>query len=356
MISKTATIGIAPLVNALKIQNNHYRYDTVRRINPLASGCYSCPYYNTDPEKCNECSSKIHEYEQIRTYVNEKNRYGDKNPLKLKTLETFLYLHFQHPDKKGLVSIEVSEAAKTIGCTNRTIRNNLRLLQDYNYIVYGKGQYPGNYLVFINNYEKNFLSAKEGGRGFITISDDIFHSFLKAETINELRITLRSYIECVSTEHKNIVNKQKTYNHMKEYLPSYCTNKEIRNVFRREPFSTLFEHASNHYTYFCKLKADYQPAALVRKIKENCTNEIRPFIIKLNEQLDKDSYPPFLLDPDDYKDISNIATQYHVNDIKKAIQEIFDTYILQKLPVKKMGALVRSVCQANEFHKNLVLS
>lgn len=351
MMTKTASIGTASLVNALKNQNNYYRFKIIRKVEPLSSGCYSCPNYNINTEVCNNCPSRIFEsvQSQEKEYVNEKNKYGNKPSLKIKALELFLYLHFLSPDQKGLVFLDTDSAATTIGCTKRTIRNNLNLLQKYEYIVCGKGIYPGSFQIFIKDYEKNFLPATQGGRGYIHMTDDFFSHIIKSKNINELRLMLRSYLGSVLEKDKGTVKikRPKTYQEIKHFLPGYCTNKSIRKILKAPEFTELFDTAAETHTYDIHLKAEYDPTTILPKLKADCMAQVKDIVVSFNE---KHPRHHLKLSKKDFNDISAISLKYPIFQIKQAVNEMLHSYVLSETPIKKPGALIRTICQANELH------
>lgn len=354
MSSLTATIGISPLINALKIMNNHYETKVVEEIEPLASGCYSCPYYNKNMNMCKQCDHKIMEAHTKKVYINEANRYGKRKFLRTKTLETFLLLHFNHPDANGLVYLDTDSFAQTLSCTTRTIRNNLILLEKYGYITHTKGEYPGNYKVFICNFKDNFKSFYQGGRGYIRLSYDTFESFLACSNINELRIVLREYINTVTMEEKTIVaSKNKPFASIKNYLPHYITKNQIKNVVSGNAFKLIFESDVSKYTCNIEVLEHHNPLVFVEKIKYDCIHQLKDFMDLFNKGKEKNKLaafhkPYFKISDDDYEDLSNVGLQYSIYEIEKALKEIYNKFVIPNNRIRKLGALVREICYSNQ--------
>ena len=137
MIRNYASIGKAIIIQAVGIQRNYSENVTIK-IDKEKTGCISCPYAEfPNAEKCAVCEKRCFITE--KKYINEKNKYGTKNRLKINALKMLIYFHFLHPDSNGLIkNVSIKELAQTLHCDERTVTNNIKLLQDYGYIYFSK--------------------------------------------------------------------------------------------------------------------------------------------------------------------------------------------------------------------------
>ena len=99
----TTIINTADVVTAIRCQKNHYNTDviTTDTVDPDASDCYSCPFYQKGINCDRSCDKKHFIQKQVRTYINERNRFGYKKELPAIAIKLFLYLHFLCSDKHG---------------------------------------------------------------------------------------------------------------------------------------------------------------------------------------------------------------------------------------------------------------
>ena len=343
MITVTAHIGTGVMRSALRLQENFIEYKEEKHIDELATGCSFCEH-DCNSEACASCPHKIYEISTKKVYVNEKNKYGVRKVLKRNAMLLFLYLHFLNPDKAGHVFIDIEEASEMIGCDVKTIRNNLYLLSENNYIALGKTDCPGYYQLFIKGYNEYFKKAIENGRGYTTISKELFDELLKVKDINSLRLILRTFLHSVESGAKNIQKKERTYKEVKRELPNYVTQKSMREVLNGNTFGKLFDVKERKRTVILNIKENFNPTEVTNKLRSECYNKVMSFIqdINNNRKLGK----LFSIRCEEMEDIINIALKYPMTAILRGLDEFYNDYIVQGTPVRNTGALLRTIIKS----------
>lgn len=352
--ARTASIGLKNLIPALKLMDNYKIIQSKQVVDEAASGCVSCPHLKTCKEhtssRCNMCFSKVYKIIDTPVYINEKNRFGEKKTLKRNALLLLLYLHFLHPDHCGLVTLSIKDAADFIGCDERTIRNNMELLDKNNYICKQKGLYPGTYRAFIQSYNDYFLPANKGGRGFITLSCDTLTALVKEKNLNSIRLSLRVLVSSVDSGIPSLIHKEHTLTQIRQLLPSYCCNKTLKEAFSSSVFHKLFEVSLTAYTVYLDVKHKFHPANVASELKSVCADKVQAFLKELNDKATKLGYKHgkhWFPTKEQLADIHSIALQYDVAHILNAMQCIYHDFILRDRPIDNLGALVRTVTSTN---------
>lgn len=362
MLTRTATIGLAVLKSAIGLRDN-YR-ELVEEIDLGKAGCKRCAQfarkgvpctqeYFPFTEQCRTCTYAIFNTIERNVYVNEKNKYGVRYELKKNALLLFMYLHYLNPDKAGLVYVNIEKAANTLKCTERTIKNNLRLLDKHSYIVLDKTPvYPGLYKMFISEYNTYFLPANKGGRGYCTMPIEHLTLLQDMENINGLRLAIRNLIPETTVCHTP--QGSRPFILIQQDLPSYCSKKKILEITSSDVFSKIFDVSSSKYFLDIRVKDAYDINSIVLTYKAECKDKILDLVQQLQQdsKKQKSRYSLYLLD-EDIKDICNIALKVPVQFVLDAVRSVNTQYIMHGLPVKSMGALVRTIAiDAFEKYEN----
>jgi hypothetical protein len=339
MLTNTASIGNAVLLSALFLQKNHVEYINKQRIDELNTGCYTCKAFRSGSNICEQCPHKVYETYQEKKYINEKNRYGERKLLKRNALLLFIYLHFKNPDKNGLVYFDSEEAAKTLNCNERSIKNNLHLLEENDYIVLNPTGYAGFYKAFLPEYSTYFKKASSGGRGYAVMSSDVFTQLTTMKDINSLRFAIREIIGIHQEIHK-------PYNEIKRNLPNYCTKKKVRTIAKSVPFSQLFYISCAKRYVSIAPKEEYQNVA--DKLRADCRVSVENKVSQIN-QFAETQHKHFKLHINEQAmtDIVNIALKTPIIYICDALSTIYRDYIAHNVPISNLGALVRTI---SEYH------
>lgn len=360
MASETASIGLKNLIPALRLMDNYKIIESKQVVDEVTTGCFSCPYFShclehTIPQ-CNMCTKKVYRIIDTPKYINEKNRFGEKKSLKRNALLLLLYLHFLHPDNYGLITLHVKDAAALIGCEERTIRNNMELLNKHHYICLQKGLFPGTYRAFIQSYSDYFLPANQGGRGYITISYNTLKTLANETNLNSIRLSLRVLVSSVDSSIPGLLHKEHTLFSLRQLLPTYCCNKLLKAAFSTESFKKIFEVSQTAYTIYLDIKETHHPGKLVSQIKQDCKLQVENYIKELNNNATKLGYrvgKHWFPTKEDISDIASIALQYDTKHIIRAIQQIYNDFVLQNRKIDKLGALVRTLAHTNSQYTSI---
>ena len=224
-----ASIGKINLIPALGLARN-----MSQEIDRKASGCLSCPYYvamlrgESGQNQCTSCEKKKAKYQ------NEKARYGYKPPLTKAELFVFLDLHFCSPSAAGVVAdVSAARLAKKCMIAVKTAYQALQGLESKTYIHLNTDT-RGSYTILIEGYDKYFLPAKEGGRGYVTLTQEIFQQLLSVrDDINAVRYAIRAYIgidmDSSQSPSRELIHGE-TVRQALSYLPKYIRPCHLKKI------------------------------------------------------------------------------------------------------------------------------
>ena len=319
--------------------------------------CETCPNYS----KC-----RIADAKKTPLYLNEKNKYGKGtgNGIRLKYTAIILWItyHMLCSDKNGMIqNVSIQELASLIGCSPKAIRYNNDLLKESRFIDAVPGDYPGLVHVRIVDYNSYFLTASQGGRGFYTMTQDVYRKLLELEGTNQLRIMLKVILDADSRfPNTEIVQG---YRDIHSYLPEYCK----RNVIRRAVDSisaTICDIITTSYYVRFRLDAKYNTTSikkhaiennlcLLRKdigqvcadIRESISTHLPPSFRNrfFHERQEENSDPlvPLKVTESDYSDLASISLSYTPEIVIGALSEIYYDSMLKNVQIKSLGAVVR---------------
>lgn len=398
-MNKYARIGRACLIQAIGPQQNHVITELRESniIDRCKTVCYTCSNYhdfhmesyssmpkpvqeNMDAicQACPHCSCKK---EIVTKYVNEKHQYGYGVRLSLVATKLLIYFHFQNPDNNGCVKyISITDAAKTVGCSRRSIFNAIKKLSEHDYIMAGN---CGNGLVnvIIKSYKNIALPANKGGRGYITINREMLSQLMECKGITQLRVTLRILLD-VDTSKDGTTTEELTK--FKRFLPSYCKagvikkallltkfavsffdngkilinlNKEICgkicwNEERSFALSTLKQH-------MYAIKKDME-SANQKLVKHKNISAEKKRLKKLGYTLDANReglkfFVGFKVSEQDLDDLAGIAASYSIDAVKNALLQVYKNYNISFINYK-IGPLVRTMIKYGNCSSVIAMS
>lgn len=395
-LSNFARIGKSPLIKAIGLQQNHkdIYYTESQELDRAASGCFACPnyknieYYEFMPAEiqqqacscCDNCPHAVYKtvYHQHQKYINEKNMYGNAPRLKGIALKLFVIYHFKNPDDNGLVqSLSPKKLAAYLGCTVRSIRNANQKLQEYGYIMLGNDGFSKNYFhVILTEYKTYALTAKEGGRGYATFSQQFLDELIKLEDLNQLRIYLRTALELDTNRNPmKELRADINYSTLRSYLPRYCKPNVIRKALSF--VSDIFHVVFDEHSVTLKMNSKYHGRRVLEKTKEQNTQTIRDYIEKIDTAMKhvnnaiighlevspddlnileqagirkrvgtSKMFVPFDLSDDDYNDLGLLGATYSCNAVIYCIGYIYSQY-RAAFSMQSIGALVRTILKTN---------
>lgn len=391
-LSSFARIGKGSLTKAIGLQKNYieiYSQGTAI-LNECKSKCHDCIIHQRKEELraagleqaadqihcfCHTCSSSVWEtsYTIQKRYINEKNRYGYQPTLKSNAIKLFLLYHFLQPDGRGFIKdVSIKELACRIGCTNATVNACNAVLQDYGYCYFGHSGLYDHYInVLLPEYKDYHKTAAEGGRGYITMSSDLFSDLCGIENLNTLRLNLRGILEVDNASSCDIQNTHAApvtsqYKKLRGFLPSYCKRNVIQKALGENDaiFDLTFDEQSVTFT----IKDKYAQKNLREKMLEDTKERLIDHVDHLNTILEEagdvrhpkekervdamlsmldiipsHKYPPLCLTLADYEDLASLSLQYSLHTVHMAISTIYNKYILLNRPVETFGALARTI-------------
>lgn len=391
-MNKYARIGRPCLIQAIGPQKNHT--ETVLRdtenIDRDRYCCYTCPHYagmhmehySSMPDKakeqmdyvCRNCPCCAFKKESVTRYVNEQNRYGYGVRLGLVATKLLIFCHFEGPDKNGLVKyIHISDAMQAIGCSRRSVLNAIEKLEEHGYILSGKcGR--GVINVLIPSYKDIGLPAEKGGRGYITVNQDMFSRLMECDQITQLRVMVRILLDSDTSKDGTATEE---INVFRRFLPSYCKPGIIRKALDKTGFQLFFKDNGA-----VKIKLDKQSCGRIcyqeefkkslsglkehvsmivsdmesanrKTVAHKSNSQERRRLKKSGYTLDTGVngmkfYVPFKFSDQDFSDLANVAVSFSVEEVKKALAFIYQHYNMVFKPYQA-GALVRSLLKAEEI-------
>ena len=382
-----ANIGKAVLIQSLGLQKNYTEVasDTINVIDYDTPSCRECKCcaiiksfepdsqaYISASEICESCPKKTLTQQTVykKVYHNEKNKYGYKPRLKSNAIKLLLLLHFYHPDKFGIIcDANTEKLASELNCDIKTVYNNFDVLDSYGYINYSRtGTRTVN--ICLNDYEKYYLPANKGGRGFIVMSKELLLKILQLENLMTLRIHLRELLEIDNLNAKGPFTAiSKTYKEIKLSLPDYCKPCLIRSAVEnsKDIFNISFKDNIVRFEIHERFNC--------RRQKEECFNQyitaFNEFISNFNETViavnstnilpetcsdffsDKDLQPDIIfkfikIRDYEYEDMAQLAMQYSFNSVIDALCQIYRSYILKEREISNLGGLLRTIITSNQ--------
>lgn len=381
-------IGKAVLHRIIGLRDN-YALDKPE----LPENCVNCPFfqemqayklfpespeYNNASEKCNTCDnhSSYHLWE-VKTssdyteYVNEKNRYGGGKSLKYTAIILFITYHMICQDQNGILeNISINELAETLGCSKKAIRYNNRILEKNDYIYLSKGSYPGTVNICLKEYSTYFLPAQKGGRGFYTLSKELYASLQELKFTNQLRIILKTLLDNDSNISLFPNEITESYQDMRLYLPKYCKRNIIQKILDSLNTTICTIKTSLHDVCF-KMNPAFDGKTVKQNLYQINLTSIKQTITavsnSINEALDLNQIPKFTdkffapiqnavknatymplpISEKQFKDLADISLDYSLDMLLTAVASIYFNVICNKQTIRNLGGLVRETIKSN---------
>lgn len=394
ILDNFANIGKAVLTQSLGLQKNYteVKESTIDVIDYDNNSCKDCKYrslianfpedsevYQSAVTACQDCPHKIFTQKTVykKVYHNEKNKYGYKPRLKTNAIKLLLLLHFYHPDKFGIIKdLDQRDLAAQLKCDTKTVRNNLEILKQYSYISYSRiDTYEFN--LCLNDYEKYYLPANKGGRGFFVLSQNLLEELLNIRTLLSLRIHLRELMDLDNLNAKGPFTAiSKTYRELKRSLPDYCKPGIIRDaihsssrIFKidfkdhsiRFEINDLFdakkrkdECYQNYIQSFENFMQDFNHTAAYINVNNSEPTDYQTFFPD-QSSIAGDHYKMIVLRDYEIQDLAQLALQYSYDLVIEALSSIYKSYILLDKKILNLGGLIRTAITTNLNHSFLAV-
>lgn len=403
-LANYAKIGRAPLLCLLGLQQNFKREITV--LDVVASGCTDCPHHPVNQyissgaveSECHLCKHTV--FKTKTEYVNEKNMFArstepgtgylPESQIRLKSGAILLYiaLHFCNINTAtgAAYNIDVPDLAQLLGCNKKTIYNNLNILTDYGYIHYIPVE--RDYVtIVIQDYNKIFSKAVQGGRGYYLITADLLNRLLPLKKINDLRLCLR-FFDASLQEERNGNRKPRVrmnYEDVIRWFPPYVKPYLIkRSLDYLSPIFSDIWHGRHEVAV--TLSPEYNTAKQMSMASHESYKHISDYIAQMqaainefNETKDVSNIhlkdlgirlPDYQIN-DDYKieynslqnlyfnhnerqNLAQLALEYSDDEVLHALQILYNEYIQPQIQVKSSGALIRTIIEdERRYYRNL---
>ncbi len=401
-----ANVGKAVLLQALGLQKNYSETleETIEVVDYSNTACRECKHcaiidnfspgseaYEAATNACSNCPHKTFTTKNItkKIYHNEKNKYGYKPRLKSNAIKLLILIHFYHPDRFGIIkNLEIDALSDDLSCDVKTVKNNLDILAQYGYISYCKIS-PHYINLYLCDYERYYLPASKGGRGFIVLSKELLSEIISLDKLLTLRIHLRELIEIDNLNAKGAFTAiSKTYKDIKRSLPDYCKPCIIRQAmsFNSNIFNISFKEKENSVRF--EIKDEFN----CRMQKDKCLNQyismFKDFMTEFNKtvtyiNINNDNpgkYVEFFYESSipvshtssinhmeqntlnqirntgefklisikdfELEDLAQLALQYSFDYVITAFSSIYKSYILKDRKILNLGGLIRTALTA----------
>lgn len=375
-------IGRAVLTRALGLQENYTEVvdHTITVLDEETSGCLTCKWHEirefSEPDSdlyksctaaCENCSTKCTKQEHVykKIYHNEKNKFGYAQRLKSNAIKLFLLYHMQSVDAHGIIrNINLKDMAEIIGCNIKTIKNNNEILKEYGYIYFTETSLH-TINVFLPEYETYYLPASVGGRGFIVLSREVFQVINSINTLNEIRITLRQFMEFDYKGMKDTSSIEKSYGELRRTLPTYCKRNVIQKAAAKlSMFITEIKDNIIRFTLRTEYNAKKTKEQTLAQYKQDLTDFCHSFnedVVRANTEIfdttrskyrdffkaDCNRYRLLCFTDLELEDLSSLCLQYSYHIVIDALSSIYKTYILPAKKLLQLGAITRYIIQTN---------
>lgn len=381
-------VGKAVLHRILGLRDNY----TIKNPEPPKE-CRNCPFfkemqiYKAFPEspeykdarkKCRQCDNyqtyhcwDVKSSPIYKQYINENNRYGSGKRLKFNAILLFLTYHMICTDQYGIMNnISITELSETLGCSKKAVRYNNDLLQEYGYIYLSKGDYPGTVNICLKEYTSYFKSAKEGGRGFFTLSKELYFSLLRLESSNQLRIILKLLLDNDSVISLFPGEVTESYQDMRLYLPKYCKRNVIQKALNSIDTAICTIKLSLHTVHF-KLNPNFDGKKVKQNLRQNNLAILKKdissvkssikealrlkqipkftdhFFSSIQQTTDNITYEPLEITDKQFEDLADISLDYSTDMVLTAVAAIYYNIICHQQTIRNLGGLIRETIKSN---------
>ena len=276
------------------------------------SSCLTCDHYDQcrnynnelrEMKECKKSTTAVRRFLQNKyQFMKDKRLYQRKSSLlnghsycELKNNQSskgelicYIFLHLLHPDDDGFIrDVRFSHLSDKTTLAISTIRKCMSSLRERGFIDYGNNRYDieyGCYDFQILDYEKTFLSARQGGKGFVHFNHSTFTSLLPL-TVNDLRITLLALCDAdVKDNADGCV--EVTYDRFCGYLPGYLCKAGFSRLLDKIKSTKdgIFQAAGISkicYRAGMNARKDYQ------ECREFLSEELRSYTQEVNECIEK---------------------------------------------------------------------
>lgn len=381
-----ATISKAHIYQAIGLRDNFKK----KEYDFSSEACISCPYRNSKlsemeqnpfsydcPPECASCSK----LKENTKYINDRNKYGYRPRLKTKAFLMLIYLYFLDPSSSGYIqNIDARLAAERINCCERSVHNCMAALVKSGYIMAIKTS-AHTYSVIINGYDLLYKPAKEGGRGYLTMSLDMLLELSRINNLIALRINVLELLSLDSPELRGQATiDNRNIKDIRRYLPAYAKRCIIIRQLKRNASGgreiVTYSHEPGTNVIRFTLKNDYALSTNKEKAREHFSKKMYSFICDFNslvpvfnEHQDSLDYqnggvmemlittvgenrkakliPNILFSSEFIEDVGALIMRYGPGAVEDSFMDMYSYYVMGNREMTNPGGLLRTIIEKN---------
>lgn len=223
----------------------------------------------------------------------------------------FISLHFcSSIDRNGIIkNLDFREIAEKLNCNVRSISNSAKSLVKYGFIWISKIS-TYKYSVKIVPYTTYHLTAREGGMGYLQITEDVLDKLISLKEVNYVRTTISIILDQDEarlkenkiqkkneTEEENVsvdsttIKGKITLGEIRKRLPKYISYMQIINVINKDKLNEMIDWELKDDKLYYSVKDKYNIDKYKESIKEQYLIQISNYLNKskvYSETIDKD--------------------------------------------------------------------
>lgn len=242
-------------------------------------------------------------------------------------IKQYLFLHFIPANKSGVRKrVSYSNLAKSLNISTMTVRNNFERLVKLGFIWVSKIE-RGLYDIVIVDEYKNHESV---GKGYITMSLNMFYNLLSFENVNELKIELKKILWCDAKVNFTSANISLNKDNLLKVLPDYIRPSKRDELLNSAQTMFVFENGTLNYNAY-KTKED-----MLKPLYDDFKDVIEGFF-RVSKMAYSKHYADNINNPTMTNhlileksiildDLAGLAIQYNIYLVLKALQDMYINY------------------------------
>lgn len=355
-------------VEKREVLDNKNLIDLNNRFN---SYCTKCPFSKAPNEKyCTEYCDNFKKYawsdveftdEGMEIKSNKNIQFG-KTSCRLSRLSLLLFisLHFNiNIDSRGIIkNVDFKELAEKLNCNVKSIIKCSDNLVKYGFIWISKVS-TYKYSIKIVPYETYHLKAREGGKGYFNMSNEILDNLISIKDVNNLRSAILMILQQDEAKLKETKQQKETSANnehnkgeqckislrlIKQRLPKHITNQRIQNIIKQDKIKEMFTSEILDNVLYFKINDKYNMENYKQSIKDQYITKIKAYLV------DSQAFTESI----DEEDLLQMSIQYGI-DVVLEYLPIAEELILDKECTGNYCGLLRNVIRQRETTYSLAI-
>jgi len=296
------------------------------------------------------------------TIKSNKNTQFGKTSCRLSRLSLLLFisLHFNIDiDSRGIIkNVDFQELAEKLNCNVKSIVNCSDSLVKYGFIWLSRVS-TYKYSVKIVPYETYHLKARDGGKGYLNMSNEILDNLISIKDVNNLRSTILMILQQDEAKIKetkiqketSAINEQHKVEQckillrsIKQRLPKHITNQRIQNVIKQDKLKEMFAAEIIDNVLYFNINDKYDIDNYKQSIKDQYLTKIKAYLV--NSQIFTESI--------DEENLLQMSIQYGIDVVLKYLP-IAERLILDNECTVNCCGLLRNVIRQRETTYSLAI-